>query len=83
MNHPPPTRPPGVPINPDALRHHRHLAGLTQTALAHKAGIHNTYLSAIETGHRTTIGPETFARICDALGITDRTQLINTPTPGM
>ncbi len=82
MNHPHPPPPSGVPINADALRHHRHLAGLTQIALAKKAGIHHVYISMIETGRRATIGPEAFARICDALNITDRTQLINTRTPG-
>lgn len=36
-----------------ALRHFRVQARLTQVALAENAGIHRSYLSALEAGHKT------------------------------
>ena len=36
-----------------ALRHFRTQAQLSQTELAEKAGLHRSYLSALESGHKT------------------------------
>lgn len=44
-----------------ALRHFRTLAGLSQAELAARAGIHRTYLAALEGGHTT----EAVERILD------------------
>lgn len=36
-----------------AIRHYREQAGLTQAELAERAGLHRTYLSALEQGRGT------------------------------
>ena len=72
---------PNVAIDGAKLRHARHLAGLGQTPLATKAGVSQSYISAIEDGTRTRVSPEIYARLCDALDITDRTTLMTEPTP--
>lgn len=36
-----------------AIRHYRRQAGLTQAELAERAGLHRTYLSALEHGRET------------------------------
>jgi transcriptional regulator with XRE-family HTH domain len=36
-----------------AIRHYRTQAGLTQAELAERAGLHRTYLSALENGKET------------------------------
>jgi transcriptional regulator with XRE-family HTH domain len=36
-----------------AIRHYRHEAGLSQAALAERAGLNRTYLSDLEQGHET------------------------------
>lgn len=36
-----------------AIRHYRQQAGLTQAELAERAGLHRTYLSALEQGRQT------------------------------
>ena len=50
------------------LRKYRNAAGLSQEAFANKAGLHRTYISAIERGKRS-IALDNIEKIADALGI--------------
>lgn len=63
------TRSSGVQIAGDQVRRLRKLLGQNLTTFAPRAEITFQYLSQIETGVRTHVSPEVFARICDALGI--------------
>jgi len=65
-----------VAIEKARLRLGRQLLGENQAQFAQRCGISAGYLSLIESGHRPTVSPAVFARICDALGVTDRTQLM-------
>lgn len=58
------------------LRRLRKIAGLSVTDAAAKFGISVSYLSAIERGHRPTVAPATYARICDAMDVVDRSSLL-------
>jgi transcriptional regulator with XRE-family HTH domain len=69
-------RPANPQIDGAKLRELRQLAGLSITAAAEKIGCSIAYLSAIERGARPTIGPAMFGRICDAMGIDDRSTLL-------
>jgi len=53
----------------DLLRRYRVAAGLTQEALAHKAGLSARGLSDLERGLRQSPHPETVRRLADALGL--------------
>jgi transcriptional regulator with XRE-family HTH domain len=68
-----------VTIDGAKLRRHRQLAGKGVTVLAGLAGISQSYLSQIEAGDRPRVSPEVYARLCDALGVTDRTTLMAQP----
>lgn len=50
------------------LRKYRNQAGLSQEGFAERAGLHRTYISAIECGKRS-IALENVQRIADALEI--------------
>jgi transcriptional regulator with XRE-family HTH domain len=50
--------------------------GLSVTAAASKMGISACYLSAIERGSRPTVAPATYIRICDAMGVEERDELL-------
>lgn len=50
------------------LRKYRTSLGISQEAFAEKAGLHRTYISAIECGKRS-IALENVQKIADALGI--------------
>lgn len=50
------------------LRKYRNTFGLSQEALANKAGLHRTYISAIECGKRS-IALDNIEKIADALEI--------------
>jgi len=65
-----------VVIDADEMRRRRQLKGLSQTALAALAQVHNSHISHIESGRRPTVSPAAFARICDALEIQDRSELM-------
>lgn len=64
--------PSGVPVAGDLVRERRQLKGLTVRSLAELAGMSAPYLSQIETGAKATVGPPTFVRLCDALGIAEK-----------
>lgn len=53
----------------------REARGLQQDDLAHEAGIHVTYLSGVENGHRN-MTLNVLERIASALGVSE-TELVN------
>lgn len=69
--------PAGVEIAGGSVREQRKLLGDNLVTFASKAGITFQYLSQIERGDRRTVSPRVFAQICDALGVTDRRELLN------
>ena len=50
------------------LRKYRNEFGLSQEAFANKAGLHRTYISALERGKRS-VALDNIEKIADALGI--------------
>lgn len=58
------------------LRELRKAAGLTVTAAAAGIGMDISYLSAVERGHRPTVSPAMFNKICAYFEIADRNELI-------
>ena len=50
------------------LRKYRNESGLSQEAFANKAGVHRTYISALERGKRS-VALDNIEKIADALGI--------------
>lgn len=52
------------------IRRERERLGLPQDELAHRAGIHVTYLSGVENGHRN-ITLNVVEKIARALGVTE------------
>lgn len=67
---------PNVPLNTAELRKLRQLAGLTQAQLAEKASVSFSYVAHIERGIRPHVSPPVFARLCDALGVQNRKELM-------
>lgn len=65
-------------IDGRAMRELRILAGYTVRGLAERVGCSHPYISMLETRDDRTCSPEIFARICDALGIADRSVLLRT-----
>lgn len=65
-----------VHIDRVELRRRRKLSGLSYAGLAAKAGISFGYVGQLERGNRLTVSPPVFARLCDALGVQDRTKLL-------
>jgi transcriptional regulator with XRE-family HTH domain len=51
-----------------AVRKTREAAGLSQEELAHRSGLHRTYVSDVERGTRN-LSLWTVKRLCDALGM--------------
>ena len=58
------------------LRRKRQLSGLTYAQLGDLAGISFGYVGQLERGVRTAVSPPVYVRICDALGVQDRTELL-------
>ena len=50
------------------LRKYRNESGLSQEAFANKAGLHRTYISALERGKRS-VALDNIEKIADALGV--------------
>ena len=53
-----------------SLRHHRAVLGLTQNALARRAGISQAYLSQVEAERRVRVSASILQQLADALGAT-------------
>ena len=62
------------------LRRLRTEAGLSQEGLADRAGLHRTYVSSVEGGHRNVTLENIFA-LAEALGTTP-SALVHIPTDG-
>lgn len=60
------------------LRKYRHASGLSQEAFANKAGLHRTYISALECGKRS-IALDNIEKIADALEIDAYLLLVDNP----
>ena len=60
------------------LRKYRSSLGLSQEAFANKAGLHRTYISALERGKRS-IALDNIEKIADALEIDAYLLFVNTP----
>jgi transcriptional regulator with XRE-family HTH domain len=67
---------PHVAVNAPELRRRRHLGGYNMAEFADLCGLSAGYISLIESGARPTVSPGVYVRICDALGVDDRTQLM-------
>lgn len=66
-----------VKVNIERMRRRRHIQGLSQTRLAENMQVDKSYISLVESGKRRAVSPEAFVRLCDALGIEDREELID------
>lgn len=60
------------------LRKYRNASGLSQEAFANKAGLHRTYISALECGKRS-IALDNIEKIADALEIDAYLLFVNNP----
>jgi transcriptional regulator with XRE-family HTH domain len=67
---------PHVAIDAAELRKLRHLLGDSQAKFAERCDMSPSYLSLIESGLRPTVSPAMYVRICEALGLEDRTRLM-------
>ncbi|MGH3439293.1 MAG: helix-turn-helix domain-containing protein [Sciscionella sp.] len=65
-----------VPINAELMQHLRKLSGLNQARFAQVCKVSAPYISHIERGRRKTISPAVYVRICNALGVKNREQLL-------
>ena len=67
-----------LPVFSNNLRKYRNAAGLSQEAFANKAGLHRTYISALERGKRS-IALDNIEKISDALEIEAYLLFVDTP----
>lgn len=67
---------PTLSIDGTKLRELRKLMGDDLKGFAARAGITFQYLSQIELGRRRRVSPPTFVRICNALGVTNRREML-------
>jgi transcriptional regulator with XRE-family HTH domain len=65
-----------VAVNAPELRRRRQLLGDNQAEFARRCNISAGYLSQIENEVRRTVSPGVYVRICDALGVQDRKELL-------
>lgn len=71
-----------VRIDRKVLKIRRQLSGLNLAQLGDAAGISPGYAGHLESGRRETVSPAVFVRICDALAVQDRTELMLTDADG-
>lgn len=67
-----------VRIDRKILKLRRQVSGLNLAQLGDAAGISPGYVGHLESGRRETVSPAVFVRICDALDVQDRTELMLT-----
>jgi transcriptional regulator with XRE-family HTH domain len=67
---------PMVRIDRRKLRTLRQASGLNQLQLAERAEISFGFLGHLERGTRQRVSPGVLSRLCDALGVQDRTELM-------
>lgn len=65
-----------IRVDGPRMRELRKLAGHNLSSFGQVAAIHPSYVSHIERGVRAGVSPAVYARICDALGIKDRRELM-------
>jgi len=65
-----------VPIEKSELRRRRQILGETQAQFADRCAVSAGYISQLESGVRERVSPPVFARICDALKVEDRAELM-------
>jgi transcriptional regulator with XRE-family HTH domain len=65
-----------VAIDGHRVRRLRKLSGETVSTLAARCDITTQYLSLIERGDRLAVSAPVFARICDALNVQNRSELL-------
>jgi transcriptional regulator with XRE-family HTH domain len=65
-----------VAINAAELRRRRQMLGDNQAQFARRCNISAPYVSQIESGKRRTVSPGVYVRICDALDVQDRKELL-------
>lgn len=65
-----------VRLDPQKLRLMRQLKGFNQAKLAAAAEVSFSYIGHLERGTREAVSPAVYMRICDALDIKDRTELM-------
>lgn len=68
--------PSGAEVDGTAVRKLRKRRGYSLTRLAPMVPMSISYLSQIERGHKTTMGPERFLRLAHLLGVADRPEQI-------
>jgi transcriptional regulator with XRE-family HTH domain len=73
---------PNIAIDGAKLRLTRQLNGTGIMLLAERVGVSHTYIGQLERGQRVRVSPEVYVRLCDALGIADRTYLMAKPPVG-
>lgn len=71
-----------VVIDGEKLRRLRQVSGMNQGALGRRAKLDSSYIGHLERGTRRSCSPEAFARLCDALGVSDRSELIGASEDG-
>ena len=58
----------------------RHLLGISQEELAHRAGLDRTYVSSLERGHRN-VAVENICRLAVGLAVAPGDLVAGLPTP--
>jgi len=70
---------PNIAIDGAKVRRARQRASLTQSQLAERADIGQSYVSSIEDGSRRRVSPPVYGRLCAALHLADHDALIADP----
>lgn len=65
-----------IEIDGGKMRERRKMRGFSVHGLAGAVQVSPSYVSHLERGRREYVSPPVYARICDALGVTDRRELL-------